>query len=357
MVPSMMGHRQIADLATKVRFLSDPAAYGSGTTHVDVRETHMSWVFLTDDLVYKLKKPVRHAFLDFSTIRKRHFYCGEELRLNARLAAETYRRVLPLRRDASGRFSLDGSGRVVDWLVEMKRLPQGDMLDERIACGRLDTAEIDDVAKTLAEFYAQRRAEIDDGGAYLHHLTGEQRINRAILLRPEFALADIVSGALDMVDGLLQRLRPRIEARILRGAIVEGHGDLRPEHVCLCQPLQIIDCLEFNRSMRIIDPYDEINYLGLECEMLGAPWIRPLLVKALQSRLPDSPDAELLALYGGFRALLKARLGVAHLLETPIRHPEKWRPQAIRYIRQAEREIFSRRSRSGRKSTPVRGDA
>ncbi|WP_156388985.1 hypothetical protein [Mesorhizobium sp. Root695] len=317
----------------------------------------MSWVFLTDELVYKLKKPVRHAFLDFSTIGKRHFYCGEELRLNARLAAETYRRIFPLRRDASGCFSLDGSGRVVDWLVEMKRLPPGDMLDKRIACGRLTEAEIDDVAKTLAAFYAQRQAEIDDGVAYLRHLTGEQRINRAILLRPEFALADIVSGALDIVDGLLQQLRPRIEARILRGAIVEGHGDLRPEHVCLCQPLQIIDCLEFNRSMRIIDPYDEINYLGLECEMLGAPWIRPLLVKALMCRLPDRPDAELLALYGGFRALLKARLGVAHLLETPIRHPEKWRPQAIRYIRQAEREIFSRRSRSGRKSTPVCGDA
>ncbi|WP_292157637.1 hypothetical protein [Mesorhizobium sp.] len=353
----MARQRQIANLAAKVRFLSDPAAYGSGTTHVEARETHMSWVFLTDELVYKLKKPVRHAFLDFSTIRKRQFYCGEELRLNARLAAETYRRVLSLRRDASGRLTLGGSGRVVDWLVEMKRLPQGDMLDERIACGRLAAAQIDDVANTLAVFYAQRQAEIDGGGAYLRHLTGEQRINRAILLRPELALADIASGALDMVDGLLQRLKPRIEARILGGAIVEGHGDLRPEHVCLCQPPQIIDCLEFNRSMRVIDPYDEINYLGMECEMLGAPWIRPLLVKALQSRLPDSPDAELLALYGGFRALLKARLGVAHLFETPIRHPEKWRPQAIRYIRQAEREMFSVRSRSIRKSTPVCGDA
>lgn len=353
----MIGQRQIADLAAKVRFLSDPATYGDGTTHVDARETHMSWVFLTDKLVYKLKKPVRHAFLDFSTIRKRHFYCGEELRLNARLAAETYRRILPLRRDASGRLILGGSGRTVDWLVEMKRLPQGDMLDERIACGRLAAAEIDEVANTLAVFYAHRQAEIGGGSAYLRHLTGEQRINRAILLRPEFALADIASGALDRVDGLLQQLKPRIEARILGGAIVEGHGDLRPEHVCLCQPPQIIDCLEFNWSMRVIDPYDEINYLGLECEMLGAPWIRPLLVKALQSRLPDSPDAELLALYGGFRALLKARLGIAHLLETPIRHPEKWRPQAIRYIRQAEREIFSRQSRSGRKSTPVRGDA
>lgn len=316
----------------------------------------MSWVFLTDELVYKLKKPVRHAFLDFSTIRKRHFYCSEELRLNVRLAAETYRRVLPLCRGASGHFALGGSGRVVDWLVEMKRLPQADMLDQRICGGRATAAEINEVAKRLMDFYAECRAEIAGGSAYLHHLIGEQRINRAILLRPEFALSHIAFGPLDTVDGLLQRLRPQIEARILRGAIVEGHGDLRPEHVCLCQPPQIIDCLEFNRSMRIIDPYDEINYLGLECEMLGAPWVRPLLGQALESRLPDRPDANLLALYGAFRALLRARLCVAQLLEKPVRHAERWRPLAIRYIRQAERELLSLRSPPARKSTPVCGE-
>jgi len=351
----MARQRQIANIAAKVRFLSDPATYG--TTQVDARETHMSWVFLTEELVYKLKKPVRHAFLDFSTIRKRHFYCGEELRLNARLAAETYRRVLPLRREASGRFTLGASGRVVDWLVEMKRLPQSDMLDERIRRGRLTAAEVNEVGKALLTFYTQCQPEIHGGGAYLRHLTGEQRINHAILLRPEFALADIASGVLDTVNDLLQQLRSRIEARILCGAIVEGHGDLRPEHVCLCRPPQIIDCLEFNRSMRIIDPYDEINYLGLECEMLGASWIRPLLLQALESRLPDRADAELLAFYGGFRALLRARLCVVHLLETSIRHREKWRPLAIRYIRQAEREVLSLRSPPVQKSIPVCGDA
>ncbi|RUX28821.1 hypothetical protein EOA13_15530 [Mesorhizobium sp. M7A.F.Ca.US.011.01.1.1] len=125
------------------------------------------------------------------------------MRLNAHLAAETYRRVFPLRRDGSGRFTLGGGGRVVDWLVEMRRLPQGDMLDERIGSGRLAATEINEVGKMLADFYAHCPAEID-GGAYLRHLIREQRINRAILLRPEFAFSDIASGPLDMVDGLLQ---------------------------------------------------------------------------------------------------------------------------------------------------------
>jgi aminoglycoside phosphotransferase family enzyme len=145
--------------------------------------------------------------------------------------------------------------------------------------------------------------------------------------------------------------------RIAAGAIVEGHGDLRPEHVCVRWPIQIIDCLEFNRWMRIIDPYDEVNYLGLECEMLGAPWIRPLLHQALRRRLPLEPTPGLLALHGGFRALLRARLSIVHLREKPVRHPEKWRPLAIRYIRQAERECLSSRSREYPKSARAHGGA
>lgn len=335
--------RKSEDLSAKVRFLCDPAAYAGATRGVEARETHMSWVFLTDDRVYKLKKPVRHSYLDFSTIARRHFFCEEELRLNRRLAAETYRQVVPLCRDASGRLVLGGPGRTVDWLVEMKRLPQDDMLDERIRAGHATRSEIDDVGARLADFYCRCEPRVADGRAYLRHLVEGQRINRAILLRPEFGLADAVLAALDDVDRLLAQSSPAIEARIARGAVVEGHGDLRPEHVCLCVPPQVIDCLEFNRSMRIIDPYDEINYLGLECDILGAAWIRPLLSHALAQRLPDRPDGALTALHGGFRALLRARLCIAHLFEKPVRHAEKWRPLAIRYIQQAKQECLSSR--------------
>ncbi len=136
-----------------------------------------------------------------------------------------------------------------------------------------------------------------------------------MLLKPGFGLADIVAGMLDTVDEGLARMTHEIEARIAAGVIVEGHGDLRPEHVCLAQPPQIIDCLEFNRAMRLIDPYDEVNFLGLECEMLGAPWIRARLGDILDSLFDRRPSSELLAVYGGFRALLRARLCIAHLME------------------------------------------
>ncbi len=349
--------RQSSNLAAKVSYLASTAAYDHSTRNVETRETHRSWIFLTDNRVFKLKKPVKETILNFSTINRRRHYCEEELRLNRRLAFETYLGVTTLRRDRSGQFNLGKIGRIVDWLVEMERLPATDMLDERIRAGNVASAEIEKIAKVLADFYASCAPVTTEGQVYLNYIAEQQRINRSELLRPEFQLGAQSIEALDAVDGLLKQLRPEIEARATGGGFVEGHGDLRPEHVCLNQPPQIIDCLEFNRSMRIVDPYDEINYLGLECEMLGASWIGAVLLAALERHCPKRPSQKLMALYGGFRMLLRARLCIVHLLEKPVRKAEKWQPLAIRYIQQAQRELFNLRSREAPRSTHVNGAA
>lgn len=329
----------MTDLAQKVRFLSDPASYPCATTSIEARETHMSWVFLADDRVYKLKKPVCYPFLDFSTVARRRFFCEEELRLNRRLAVETYHAVIPLYHDRRGRLSFSGPGRIVDWLVEMKRLSQPDMLDARLSQGRVTEAEAQRVGNLIVDFYAACKPEITDGGFYLRHLAEEQAVNRTVLERPELGVVDTARPVLDAVDRALETLTPKIERRIADGCIIEGHGDLRPEHVHLGDPVQVIDCLEFSRPMRIVDPYDEVNYLGLECAMLGAPWIRTVLLGMLDARLGARPDGDVLALYGGFRALLRARLCMAHLLDPVVRHAERWKPLALSYIALAKEEL------------------
>jgi aminoglycoside phosphotransferase family enzyme len=344
------------DLAAKVRFLGDPASYPRPTRRIEARETHMSWVFLADDRVYKLKKPVRYPFLDFATLARRRFFCEEELRLNRRLAGGTYCSVVPLRCDGKDRLNLAGHGRIVDWLVEMKRLPQADLLDERLRQGRVTESDMIRIGELMAGFYAACVPEIADGGLYLKHLIEEQAVNRAILGQAGLGVADAAMPVLDEADRALERLVPEIRRRIAEGRIVEGHGDLRPEHVYVGEPAQVIDCLEFNRSMRIIDPYDEVNYLGLECAMLGAARVRPILLGVLDARLGGRPDDEVLALYGGFRALLRARLCMAHLLDAAVLRPGKWKPLALSYIAAAVKEL-SPRSPAGRRSIRVHGDA
>jgi len=331
----------VVNLAEKIAFLSDPASYAGRTAHVAARETHMSWVFLTDRRVYKMKKPVRYPFLDFSTLDKRRFYCDEELRLNRRLAGQTYLSLVPLTRAVSGRLTLSGAGRVQEWLVEMKRLPQTRTLDAMICQGRVDEDDVRRIGELLADFYLACKPEIVHGTLYVEHFIKEQAINRSVLQLDELGVRGIASAALDWADATLRQVRPELENRAKRGCVIEGHGDLRPEHVCLVEPPQIIDCLEFDRSMRLIDPFDEVNYLGMECEMLAAPWVRPLLLHVLKRRLSDPPSPALLAFFGAFRALLRARLCLVHLLEKPLRDAQKWRPLAIRYIAMAEREFSS----------------
>jgi aminoglycoside phosphotransferase family enzyme len=117
--------------------------------------------------------------------------------------------------------------------------------------------------------------------------------------------------------------------------VLDGHGDLRPEHVCLLQPPVVIDCLEFNAAMRQVDPFDEVGYLGLECGMAGAPWIAARLLEGCATALGDRPHPALQQLYIAQRAMLRARLALAHLLDPVPRTPDRWPVRARRYIERA----------------------
>ncbi len=326
-----------------LQFLQSPAAHAAfagARARVQTIETHMSWVFLVGDHALKLKKPVRYPFLDFSTLAAREFYCREEVRLNERLAPGIYQGVMALQW-RRGQFALvpDGepaaAGEAVDWLVHMRRLPAARMLDRAIADGQVGRGEIDALVGVLVAFYRSARAIDPDPAAYRARIAREQATNREVLLRPQFQL-HAAAGALDRFDHALVRCRDALHERAARKRIVDGHGDLRPEHVCLLQPPVIIDCLEFDASLRQVDPFDEIAFLGLECEMAGAPWIAPQLVAGCAAALGDAPPAALMGLYTAHRALLRSRFAAAHLLDVAPRTPHHWLPLAQRYLARAQ---------------------
>jgi aminoglycoside phosphotransferase family enzyme len=333
----------LPELAAKLRFLQSPAAWEGAHTPVESIETHMSWVFVAGDRVLKLKKPVRHEFLDFSTLQAREFYCREELRLNARLAPGVYLDVLALQWH-DGRFALLPSrqlpapGRTVDWLVLMRRLPAQHMLDRRIAAGRVTPADIEPLRRVLVDFYRRSPVIGVDPRQHLQRLRSEQQINRRVLLDPRWQLPGS-AAVLDRLDAAQCRLAPALQACAADGRLRDGHGDLRPEHVCLLQPPVVIDCLEFNPALRQVDPFDEIAYLGLECDMAGAPWIGEQLLRGCAEELGGGPDAALLQLYIAQRAVLRARLALAHLLDQVPRTPRRWPAQALRYLEHAQRAL------------------
>ena len=327
-------------LDTKIAFLRLPASFPDATSRVEARETHMSWVFLLDHHVYKLKKPVRHDCLDFRTLEARRFYCGEELRLNRRLAPDVYLDIVGLTLDDDGNLGLGGPGRPVDWLVRMRRLPEECMLDALIRHGGLREGDMERIAATLVAFYRQLPPECPSPTAFRRRLCRNIQASAAGLHAAGTGLPDglveaVVRAQLDAVA----RLRDVFDARLGAGRVVEGHGDLRPEHVCLEGVVTIIDSLEFARILRVLDVADEIAFLSLECERLGAPAAGAQLLDCFARLSGDRPPPELVSFYKSYRATTRAHLAIRHLLEPILPDPAHWLLRAEHYLRLAKWHI------------------
>ncbi|MDJ0389609.1 hypothetical protein QMO56_15945 [Roseomonas sp. E05] len=256
-------------LDEKVAFLRSPRAYPEAPATVEVRETHMSWIFLTASFAWKLKKPVVHPFLDYRSLARRRHFCGEELRLNRRLAPDVYLALVPLTRATDGTLRLGGTGMAVDWLVQMRRLPAARMLDAALEGHTATAGEVGRAADHLAAFYAAAPPEHVPEAAYLGRFARELALNRRALHEGAHGLPhDAVAAALHTLDACLAGERDLLLAPLRAGRVVEGHGDLRPEHVFLGEPPAVIDCIEFDRGFRLLDPFEELAFLALECTLI-----------------------------------------------------------------------------------------
>ena len=322
-----------SSLADKIAFLIRGDSYSPPAREVIRCETHMSEVFLADGRAYKLKKPVRFPYLDFSTLDRREMACRAELRLNRRLAADVYRDVVALTHSSAG-LAIGGPGEIVDWLVVMNRLDDAKMLDRVIAENRLHRWQLDRVAAVLVQFYRRAHVVFISPEMYRATLWKGLVYNRRILLDPRF---DLRAGMVRFSDAVQRRFLAErgalIAARVRARCIVDGHGDLRPEHIWLGDPVRIIDCLEFNAGLRMVDLLDELAFLCVECDRLGAGWAGEYLRRRITHALHDGHADELFLFYRCHRATLRARLGIAHLLEPEPRTPEKWLALARTYLR------------------------
>lgn len=325
-------------LADKVEFLSRPEAYPHAVAGLIRRETHMSWVFLAGDKVYKLKKPVRFPYLDFSTLERREAACRAEFSLNRRLAPDVYVAVAPLVVSPRG-LSLGGPGLIVDWLVVMRRLDDRWVLEQVLREGRLETAQLDKLVTTLVRFYRRARPAFVSPRFHLSEWQKDLTVNRRVLLDARFALP---AGLIRRIDRIQRHIvadcGDLLASRVRRRRIVDGHGDLRPEHIWLDHKVRIIDCLEFNTRLRTVDPLDEIAFLTLECERLGAAWAGQYIKRGVERGLHEDLPPELFLFYRSYRATLRARLAIAHLFEAKPRTPEKWPRLARTYLNIAARD-------------------
>jgi aminoglycoside phosphotransferase family enzyme len=321
------------ELTAKLAFLRQSGAFDGV---LEVVETHMSWVFLTERHAFKLKKPVHLPYVDYRTIERRRRSCDNELRLGRRLAASVYEAVVPLASTPAG-LAIDGAGEIVDWLVVMRRLPNERMLPPLLARGEATLEHADAVGDLLAGFYRTAQRATWSAAEYQRRLR-ELVISAGGELVSRGASRTIVDPIMRDVLAGIEREAGTLAARIAAGRVVDAHGDLRPEHVCLETPPVVIDPLEFDDDLRTLDAASELAFFALECERLGASWFADRVLARCADGTGDRVPAALVALYRAQHALTRALIALRHVDDAEPSNQPRWRAKSADYLARATSE-------------------
>jgi aminoglycoside phosphotransferase family enzyme/predicted kinase len=322
------------ELPKLIAELSQPGAYPFAVGAVDVRQTHISVVFLAGDFAYKLKKPVNLDFLDFSALEKRRHFCEEEVRLNRRLAREVYLGVVPVARDA-GRLRFEGECEPIEWAVKMQRLPEGASLLSLLERDELSPGLLAALAGRLAAFHASAL-----GGPLVAESGRFEVVARNA--RENFAQTEAHVGATvsrevfdrvrELTEEALARLKPLIEARAARGVPRDGHGDLHLDHVYhfpgRAPPgdLVAIDCIEFAERFRHADPVADAAFLVMDLAFRGRRDLAHAFAASYFRAAGDAEGEALLPFYTAYRAVVRAKVDGIKSAEGEI--PEASRERA-----------------------------
>jgi len=332
-----------------VSFLSNPASYTPPVDCVERRETHVSHVFLAGAFAYKLKKPVTFPFLDASTLALRRRWCGLELTLNRRLAPRIYLGLAPVVEGTEG-LCLGGKGRVVEWLVAMRRLPEARMLDQLVAKDRVSRRDMFRIADILARFFrtCARSARINRFGA--------SRLVAELVLGNLRECAPFVGRLLSEKDlrllesayrQFLSLHEPLLQRRVREGRIIDGHGDLRCENICMTEPVTIFDCVEFQPAFRCGDAINDLSFLAMDLEFRGKPRLAEALVARYRRNSRDVTCEPLLPFYKCHRSLVRGKVRGLSWLQHP-------RAAEGRRVRKLSRRHFALAVRYARQFAPPR---
>ena len=314
------------DVPDHIRAMQAPAFYPHPVREVALRETHISWVFLTGSLVYKLKKPVDLGFLDFTTLERRGHFCRQEVALNRRLARDVYLGVVPITREAGG-YGLEGEGQTVDYAVKMRQLPAAETLKRRLPDQRFDAADLDRLALALARFYdtAATGGEVDAVGApeavARNCEENFEQTAGAAGVRFERRTWEVVAAA---TRGYLENHHVLFDKRVADGRIRDGHGDLRTDHVYMtADGIRIVDCIEFNDRFRYGDVACDLAFLAMEMEEEG---FSPQAADLTDAFVRHSGDLQLYALldfYKCYRAMERLQVNCLRVAQNHVAAGER----------------------------------
>jgi len=332
------------ELPAFIEHLLKPASFPHPVNEVKLVQTHISYVLLAGDFVYKFKKPVDFGFLDFTTLEKRHYFCEQELLLNRRLCPTLYLGLVAVCRK-NGEFVLvpvaEKSDAVVEYGVLMARMPEERMMTNIIKAGQLTADMVDSICDILIPFYAKAESsgEIQKFGTaqavsvnvFENFAQTENFVGDGFLSKKQF---DLISR---YAHGFLGR-KDLFESRITGGRVRDCHGDLYSANICLADQVYIYDCIEFNQRFRYCDVASDVAFLAMDLDFHGLNSLSRRFIDRFRLASEDDGLMEVLNFYKCYRAYVRGKIGLftAYSPEVDPQTKETSLAQAKKYFSLAE---------------------
>jgi aminoglycoside phosphotransferase family enzyme len=304
--------------------LLTPEAYPQDAGKIELIQTHISFVFLTKNYVYKVKKAVNFGFLDFSTLDKRYAYCKKELELNRRLCPEIYLEVVPITK--SNGIMVNGNGVTIEYALKMKRLPQERIMTLLLKEKKVDKKTIDKVARIVAEFHskAQTSPEISGFGSLKIVKTNwdenfaqtKKYINQTVP-KPEFQFIQT------KINTLMEKNKSLFESRIADKRIRDCHGDLHSGNIFITGKICIFDAIEFNDRFRYSDVAADVAFLAMDLDFQQRSDLADYFIESYIGYSKDQQLIQMLPFYKCYRAFVRGKVISFRLDDPNIKSEEK----------------------------------
>jgi len=299
-------------------------SYPEETSKIELIQTHISVVFVTDNFVYKVKKAVNFGFLDFSTLENRHLYCQKELEINKRLCPKIYLEVVPI--NQKNKIKIKGEGKIIEYALKMKRLPQERIMTILLKEGKVFKETIDDIAKVVSQFHlkAQTNLEISQFGTIKIIKTNwdenfsqtTKYIDQTI---PKVTFQFIQTG----INTFIEKNKALFEDRIVSNKIRDCHGDLHSGNIFITDQICIFDAIEFNDRFRYSDVAADIAFLAMDLDFQQRTDLSNYFVERYLVYSQDKQLMQLLAFYKCYRAYVRGKVISFKLDDTNIEQTEK----------------------------------
>jgi hypothetical protein len=307
-----------------VEALMKPEAYEEEVEQVELKQTHISFVFLTRNFVYKVKKAVDFGFLDFSTLEKRRFFCEKELELNRRLCGDMYLEVVPINK--SDIIKITGEGETVEYAVKMKRIPEEKIMTRLLEEGKVDRPLVDRMAKIIAEFHSKAKTGkkiVEFGSLSMIETNWRENFEQSEEFIGKTISVENYRLIRERTEEFMRENAAFFTKRVAENRIRECHGDIHSGNIFVADRIYIFDAIEFNERFRFCDVASDVSFLAMDLDFKNRSDLSKFFVDRYIKYSGDGEAKKLLDFYKCYRAYVRGKVTSFKLKDSNVDQKEK----------------------------------